>query len=81
MISWLLGNLWPYLAAGAVALLGVLGSYMAGRRDARLRAKSDALETTVKAMKARERIDDEIQSDPDLVARAERSGVVRPPNQ
>ena len=59
MIGWiinqLVGGLWPYVAAGAVALLGVLGSYMAGKRHARQKAKIDGLEGY---KKTRERIDD-----------------------
>lgn len=48
MIGWiinqLVGGLWPYVAAGAVALVGVLGSYMAGKRHARQKAKIEGLE-------------------------------------
>ncbi len=55
VIGWLLGGLWPYLAAGAVALLGVLGSYMAGKRNARQNAKIEGLEGY---REIRERIDD-----------------------
>jgi hypothetical protein len=49
MIGYLLGDLFPYIAGAAVALLGILGSYMAGKRQGRLRAKSEALEADRKA--------------------------------
>lgn len=59
MIGWiinqLVGGLWPYVAAGAVALVGVLGSYMAGKRHARQKAKIEGLEGY---KETRERIDD-----------------------
>lgn len=78
IINQLVGGLWPYVAAGAVALVGVLGSYMAGRRHARQKAKIEGLEADNKALTDRERIEDEVATDPDLVSRARRSVLRKP---
>jgi len=65
--------------AGAVALvLAVLGAWIAGRREARQEARTEALRGDVEAYKTRERIEDAIDQDVDLVARAKRAGVLRP---
>ena len=40
LISGLLPNVWGYIAAAVTALLGILGVYVKGRRDAK--AKADA---------------------------------------
>lgn len=60
IINQLVGGLWPYVAAGAVALVGVLGSYMAGKRDAAQRGKIRDLQGY---KKTRERIDNAPGSD------------------
>lgn len=62
----------------AGAVVAVLGIFMAGKREARRDAKTKAAEATVKALKDRERIDDDISQDTDLAARARKSGIVRP---
>lgn len=38
LISGLLPNVWGYIAAAGAALLGILGVYVKGRRDARAKA-------------------------------------------
>lgn len=58
----LLGPLLPFLAVWAAA-----------KQQARLAAKNRTLETAVKAMRDRERIEDDVQADPDLARRARRS--------
>lgn len=63
----LLGPFLPFLAAWAAA-----------KHEARLQAKNQGLEDVVEAMKTRERIDDEVSADPDLVARARRSVLRKP---
>ena len=44
-------------------------------------ARNDALEADIKAMKDRERIDDDIADETDLVSRAAKSGVLRKPGK
>ena len=63
----LLGPLLPFLATWAAA-----------KRQARLAAKNRTLENTVKAMKDRERIEDEVSADSDLAGRARRSVLRKP---
>lgn len=65
----LLGPILPYLAVWAAA-----------KQSARLAAKNRNLENTVKAMRDRERIEDDVQADPDLARRARR-GVLRKPGK
>lgn len=62
------------------AALAVFGIWTAGKREGRSRAKSEALEADKKALTNRERIEDDVASDPDLAARAKRS-VLRKPRQ
>ena len=81
IINQLVGGLWPYVAAGAVAIVGVLGSYMARKREARQKAKQKAAEAKAKALADRERIENEIDQDDNLAARADRAGVVRRPGK
>ena len=69
-IARLLGPFIPYLAVWAAA-----------KRDSRLKARNDALEADIKAMKDRERIENDVANDPDLAARARKSGIVRKPRQ
>ena len=69
-IARLLGPFIPYLAVLAAA-----------KRDSRLKARNDALEADIKAMKDRERIDDDIADETDLVSRAAKSGVLRKPGK
>ena len=38
LISGLLPNVWGYIAAAGAALLGILGIYVKGRRDAKTKA-------------------------------------------
>ena len=38
LISGLLPNVWGYIAAAGAALLGILGVYVKGRRDAKAKA-------------------------------------------
>lgn len=63
----LLGPILPFLATWAAA-----------KRDAAQAAKIRGLEADAKAMKDRERIDNDVASDPDLVRRASDAGVLRP---
>lgn len=67
LLARLLGPILPFLATWAAA-----------KRDARLAAKNRTLETAVKAMKDRERIEDDVQADPDLARRARRSVLRKP---
>lgn len=52
LISGLLPNVWGYIAAAGVALLGLLGVYVKGRSDAKAKADSHALDATVKGQEA-----------------------------
>ncbi len=66
----LLGPILPFLATWLVA-----------KRDARQKARIDRLRDDAEALKARERIEDEIDQDNDLAARARRAGVLRKPGK
>lgn len=52
LITGLLPNVWGYVAAAGAALLGVLAAYVKGRRDAKAKADSRALDATVKGQEA-----------------------------
>jgi len=76
--------IWPILSLLARVLgpfLPFLATWVAAKRDARLKARNDALEADIKAMKDRERIDDDIAGETDLVSRAAKSGVLRKPGK
>jgi predicted metal-dependent hydrolase len=77
MIGALLPDIWPYII-GLVSLLGVaLGLYRKGRKDVRTESALEAAERMAKAHENRSKIEDEIQQDVDLVARAAAAGIVR----
>lgn len=63
----LLGPILPFLAA-----------WVASGRNARQRGKIEGLEADNKALTDRERIEDEVATDPDLVSRARRSVLRKP---
>lgn len=76
--------IWPILSFIARLLgpiLPFLATWIAARRDARQTARIDRLRADADAMKARERIEDEIDQDDNLAARADRAGVVRRPGK
>ena len=52
LISGLLPNAWGYIAAAGAALLGLGGVYLKGRRDAKAKADSRALDATLKGQEA-----------------------------
>ena len=62
LLARLLGPILPFVAV-----------WVAAKQSARLAAKNRTLETAVKAMRDRERIEDDVQADPDLACRARRS--------
>ena len=62
LLARLLGPILPFVAV-----------WVAAKQSARLAAKNRTLETAVKAMRDRERIEDDVQADPDLARRARRS--------
>jgi hypothetical protein len=62
------------LVAAAFTLLAV---WFEGRRAGRLEAKAAALRRTLTALQTRERIDHALDQDPDLAARARRTGLLR----
>lgn len=43
------GSLWPYLAAGLAAIVGIVGSYMKGRSDATAKARVKDLKVDLEA--------------------------------
>ena len=49
LISGLLPNVWGYIAAAGVALLGLGGVYLKGRRDAKAKAETKAMKEDLKA--------------------------------
>ena len=49
LISGLLPNVWGYIAAAVTALLGILGVYVKGRRDAKAKAETKAMKEDLKA--------------------------------
>ena len=81
MIWWLIPGWLKRAVAWAVAgLLAVAGIFYAGKREARQQAKKRAAEANLKAKTNRERIEDDVEGDPDLAARAKRS-IVRKSGQ
>jgi len=52
ILTGLLPNVWGYIAAAGAALLGILGVYVKGRRDAKAKADSRALDATLKGQEA-----------------------------
>jgi hypothetical protein len=76
---WMLQNILPYLAAA----LGVILSIGWLRRDAVSDRDKDAnlrrARDTLLAQQMREEIENDLETESDLVARAKRAGVVRPP--
>lgn len=78
MIGWILGTRFGRaLAALAAAVVALVGAWVAGHRTGREAARADALRRTVTALQTRERIDDAIDQDPDLAARARSTGLLR----
>ena len=73
VIKALLAGAWKPLAW----LLGAVGLYAKGRGDAKRQTARKTAEQAVKDERTRERIEDDIQQDADLVARAKRAGIVR----
>lgn len=76
--------IWPLLSALARLLgpiLPFLATWVAAKRDARQKARIERLQADADALKARERIKDDIDQDDDLAGRAARAGIVRKPGQ
>ena len=72
--------IWPILSALARLLgpiLPFLATWVAAKRDSRQTGKIKGLQADMKALKDRERIEDDIADDTGLVDRAKRSGVLR----
>ena len=79
MIWWLIPGWLKRAVAWAVAgLLAAAGIFYAGKREARQKAKIEGLKADNKALTDRERIEDEVATDPDLVSRARRSVLRKP---
>ena len=72
---------WGFIARLLGPILPFLAAWFAGRRDASQRAKIRGLEADNKALENRERIENDVANDPDLAARARKSGIVRKPRQ
>ncbi|MCU0909780.1 MAG: hypothetical protein MUE98_00100 [Rhodobacteraceae bacterium] len=74
MIGDLIGGLWPYIAAGAVAVFSALGLYLKGRRDANHSTRAKAAEGRLSTIEERNRHarDADTQDDPALVDRLTR---------
>lgn len=74
----------PALLSALARLLGpilpFLATWLLAKRDSRQRGKIEALRADNKALTTRERVEDDIEQDPDLVARAKRS-VLRQPDE
>ena len=64
-----------WLAGGVAALLA---AFYTGKRRSRQETALQAAERAAKAHKTRDRIEDDIQQDDDLVRRARDAGIVRP---
>lgn len=62
-------------------ILPFLATWVAAKRDARLTARIKRMQADADALKARERIEDDIADDADLVGRAKRAGVLRKPGK
>lgn len=59
-------------------ILPFLATWVAAVRNTRQKAKIEGLEADNKALTDRERIEDEVATDPDLVSRARRSVLRKP---
>lgn len=73
--------IWPILSFIARLLGPILpffATWVAAKRDARQTAKIRGLEADNKSLTDRERIEDEVATDPDLVSRARRSVLRKP---
>lgn len=57
--------------------LAAVGVRWDAKRDERLRSEARDAKATTERLRAREEIEDAIDADPDLVARARRSGLLR----
>lgn len=62
-------------------ILPFLATWVAAKRDARQTARIKRLQADADALKDRERIEDDIADDADLVGRAARAGIVRKPGK
>jgi hypothetical protein len=49
LLSGLVPNLWGYVAAAGAAVLGILGVYFKGRKDAKTKAENKAMKEDIKA--------------------------------
>lgn len=77
MTAWLLAQIAPYLAAAGAIIGALFWARRSGKRDAKRETALEAAERAAKLERERGKLDDEIQQDTDLVARAMRAGVVR----
>lgn len=73
----MIGAVQRWLAWLGAALSLALVAFVAGRRDGRADAEVERANATNDAYRKRERIDDAIDQDTDLVDRARRIGIVR----
>lgn len=71
------------LAFGAIfgRIIDILGWYAVGRKSQERIDKIASKDAEVKALRERERIEDEVRDDADLAARARRAGVLRTPGK
>lgn len=71
------------LAFGAIfgRIIDILGWYAVGRKSQERIDKIASKDAEVKALRERERIEDEVRDDTDLAARARRAGVLRTPGK
>lgn len=69
------------LAFGAIfgRIIDILGWYAVGRKSQERIDTIASKEASVKALKEREEIEDDVRDDTDLAARARRAGVLRGP--
>lgn len=78
MIAWLLSEFGGWLAGAGAVIVALVTAWWRGRRSGQSAAKTQATRAALEAERKREEIEDDIQQDPDLAARARRSGLVRP---
>jgi hypothetical protein len=69
---------WALLIGGVAALAGLAVAWWRGHASARRASDNRNTRAALDAERNRTRIEDEIQAETDLAARARRSGLVRP---
>lgn len=71
-------DLYAILGGAGALIVSILGAFFWGGRSATNKRDAQDARRALDAEQKRRKLDDEIADDTDLVARAKRSGIVRP---